>query len=566
LGFTIEAKKRKALATLFIIATLLIAASFFPSGVTAFESSSAFGWDPVHQWITDRGIGFIRDDILDVIKHQNWIQDTTYKDYARQHFCQSLFNESASYINEEYAAIIADVSQEVPDVWDACERFGMGLHTVQDFYAHSNWVEIWTKRGWYNCDNDGRTTSDRPPYYLLFEPGLDYWFVPGYWEIYPYTYDPLHVQDTHVRDIIIAQTIPSEDRLYRPTYISNPYFNTSAPLPFSRVPTVDGRRYTYDALVTTADGCTYRYFDMDHSIINKDNSERPYYEIAYWNAVEQTNHEWIRLLNLTKGSDYRGSSAILGYWWNPAWPCVPGYGSEAITATVSITSLTVRNYDYNIPLGFAFVVYTGDLMKCRKSESDRIFPSSEGVIASNKFPASRTLTMSSSDTLVIAVEPWVDMSPGGGFNSNPTAQWGVSGLDRDWPLSGCILLLSDSNLHSGTYAFNSASLDVEVTVSLTPEPTPTPTPTDNSTLLFPTLMKSPLNPTIPFNPFPIVYVPFNESEPGNPSQESPSSTEQPLGILEFLQDLPLPIEIIAVVVVVCVVLPLIALILKKRRR
>lgn len=439
-----------------MLTALVTVIAFLPRDVAAFHTGDYPG-DPVHAWIADRGLDFIRPDVRDVIKHQNFNQDVPwwlagYEDVARNHFVRSLFDDSAAYINEEYVRIGERLSPTRLEMWGAAEDFGMGLHTVQDFYAHSNWVDIWTQRGDYHCDGNGETTSDRPAEYNLYEPGLGYWLQPGNWAVHPYYFD-----------IMVTQTDPA-NRYYIPDGYTA-VRDTGATLPDSRVPTVTvdlgGAIQTFDGLMTTAGGRSYEAIKIEHDEITKDDSSRTYYEDAYWNAAAQTRHEWLRLLNLMKGSDYRGSSALLGYWLDPSVGFTPP-STGPVSTTVSIQSLSFAGFDPRpFDLGFAFVLYTGDFGSCVKDEVDRVSPGSGGAIAAGDFPGPLTLRFGATDTLVMTVQPWVDLDPGNGFSK---VTW------PDAPFTGATLSLDPSTLVPGTYRVTSDSLDVTFNVSVTAAP------------------------------------------------------------------------------------------------
>lgn len=64
------------------------------------------------------------------------------------HFDNNAFDKSHAYIEEQRAITIA--SLESDDVSSAWAAFGRLTHTVQDFYAHSNYIKLWLA-----CQTDG---------------------------------------------------------------------------------------------------------------------------------------------------------------------------------------------------------------------------------------------------------------------------------------------------------------------------------------------------------------------------------------------------------------------------
>jgi choline dehydrogenase-like flavoprotein len=82
-----------------------------------------------NQLLTDRQLNF-------VINANLW-QDTRPLE-SRVHFDNCCFEDGAEYIEEEWRSIVNDD----PSAESALGALGRILHTVQDFYAHSTWVEL----------------------------------------------------------------------------------------------------------------------------------------------------------------------------------------------------------------------------------------------------------------------------------------------------------------------------------------------------------------------------------------------------------------------------------------
>ncbi len=61
--------------------------------------------------------------------------------HPEYHFDQNAFEESGAYIEEQRALTVsALVAGDGSAAWSA---FGRLTHTVQDFYAHSNYIDLW---------------------------------------------------------------------------------------------------------------------------------------------------------------------------------------------------------------------------------------------------------------------------------------------------------------------------------------------------------------------------------------------------------------------------------------
>jgi hypothetical protein len=74
------------------------------------------------------------------------------------HFDNNAFEKSYAYIEEQRALTIAALqSKDVASAWAA---FGRLTHTAQDFYAHSNYVDLWLAR---HSNGSAPTPSDIDP-------------------------------------------------------------------------------------------------------------------------------------------------------------------------------------------------------------------------------------------------------------------------------------------------------------------------------------------------------------------------------------------------------------------
>ncbi len=57
------------------------------------------------------------------------------------HFDNNAFDQSTAYIKEQRALTVSSLgATDAPSAWAA---FGRLTHTAQDFYAHSNYVDLW---------------------------------------------------------------------------------------------------------------------------------------------------------------------------------------------------------------------------------------------------------------------------------------------------------------------------------------------------------------------------------------------------------------------------------------
>ncbi len=84
---------------------------------------------------------------LDVIIAANLGQDQIRYQFRHPHFHfdSNAFDTSYAYINEQQQMVWNTLKSraEIKFAWEA---FGRLTHTVQDFYAHSNYVQLWVEQ------------------------------------------------------------------------------------------------------------------------------------------------------------------------------------------------------------------------------------------------------------------------------------------------------------------------------------------------------------------------------------------------------------------------------------
>src|SRR5829696_225948 len=87
---------------------------------------------------------------LDGIVAANIYQDRIAGQIGHEefHFDNNAFEKSYAYIEEQRVITIS--SLESDDVSSAWAAFGRLTHTAQDFYAHSNYIDLWL-----SCQPDG---------------------------------------------------------------------------------------------------------------------------------------------------------------------------------------------------------------------------------------------------------------------------------------------------------------------------------------------------------------------------------------------------------------------------
>jgi hypothetical protein len=261
-----------------IIILTIILFSTIAHPINAFESL-------IHGDITDESLGFLRSDVLDKITSTSVDVDETNKG-PKFHLHNCDFQAATENINSIYDQLVTNIK----DI-DAPETFGLLLHPAQDFYAHSNWVEL--GRNDLVDDGDGK--------WIVLKPFQEYKGV-----------IILQVEDKN--DIL--QVEDKNDILQVEDKNDTPEGYTLSKN--GKVVDVSSQSGNHPGLISTTvrdkDFCP-EDVALDHDILHKDNSDRPGYDQARVLAKAQTIHEWCRLTNLVEQSHGQAGVQLLFNSW-----------------------------------------------------------------------------------------------------------------------------------------------------------------------------------------------------------------------------------------------------------
>jgi hypothetical protein len=114
-----------------------------------------------HVEITEQALNdYFSATALEKIVEANIYQDRLAGQIGHDeyHFDNNAFEKSYAYIEEQRTLVITSLqAKDAPCAWSA---FGRLTHTAQDFYAHSNYIDLWI-----SCQPDGAvpTTSEVDP-------------------------------------------------------------------------------------------------------------------------------------------------------------------------------------------------------------------------------------------------------------------------------------------------------------------------------------------------------------------------------------------------------------------
>lgn len=247
------------------------ASSEAPTGETEQPFATGLSGDPIHERVTADGLYFLRPEIVVQLQALNVATDLRFILESRYHFDDCNFSQASATVRAEQAAAVEylNPNDSTPQsTFRALERFARSLHIVQDFYAHTNWVE-----------------SEAPG---LLDQSLSEFPV-----LAPYSTLP----NSNV--VIVEGAVPKGTAVTR---------DHDAPYPENAVVRVQRRASRWLGLISGSvdyepgDACP-RQVRMTHDELNKDRSDAPdrtlQHEQAKALATQQTTHEWCRLRALT---------------------------------------------------------------------------------------------------------------------------------------------------------------------------------------------------------------------------------------------------------------------------
>ena len=99
-----------------------------------------------HVAMTKAALGdYFNYDALEQVVSANVSQDSLASIFGGEpyrHFCDRMLENSFRYIEREFQTI-ASLARKTGEPNEQRAAFGRLLHTVQDFYAHSNYIDLW---------------------------------------------------------------------------------------------------------------------------------------------------------------------------------------------------------------------------------------------------------------------------------------------------------------------------------------------------------------------------------------------------------------------------------------
>jgi hypothetical protein len=239
--------------------------------------------EPVHEEVTAEGLSFFRSEVITALQAANVSTDIEFLLSNAHHFDDCNFSGGADVIRARQSEAVEHLNPALGGLEQALaiRAFGLSLHTAQDFYAHSNWVE------------DGGTS--------IVESSLGAWpsLVP---------YSVLEPSGF----LVVQGNPPAGIAIWRRQGASYP----RNAIVFARI----GSSSRYGIMSGTVDFEPGNFcpaqIAMTHDELNKDRASRhpAQFVEATDLAIQQTTHEWCRLLTMTRAAWGEGGDAQIFEW------------------------------------------------------------------------------------------------------------------------------------------------------------------------------------------------------------------------------------------------------------
>jgi hypothetical protein len=420
---------RAPLVTATLVSVVLVAGT---AGVGAFgiNNHEAITFDGLSE--PELAFSFLRPAVFDDIADEHEQLDRPPEEGGTQggldqiHFDDCEFDGAAEWIGDRYAAARAELElhTELPfggqTVWQATDEFGSLLHTIMDFYAHSNWVEM------------GFPLSDEPD-----TPGIqaaqsdlvDLSGAQGSLGVDWYAPVPggLVRADLQIGGVVRDVLLGSDDLTIPVGWeIREEGIGDDVPTLF------DPEGAPRGVLLMTGEGTLDNECDVDNEVgirvfdgyehdetLNKDSDDRPGFLEARALAALQTSYEWCRLMSK---AGLVGADGLLAALWvrsnadpHPAGaPCVaepPG----RIEVTVDFDRVRVLDdgdSDDNAPgeVNLAVALYDNPdefhRSVHRQNPTGRALVTDGGLVADDRMLAPTTLCLDAGDLFSLAVHGW----------------------------------------------------------------------------------------------------------------------------------------------------------------
>ena len=446
---------------------------------------------------------FLRHSVAHELDEYILVPDTNsfpdfYQAQSDLHFDSCNFDGGADTINDNYydnipvRLTLPSPFYGRPGLFPAMRAWGFVLHAAQDFYAHSNWVEMAVSdvpdvadgdstleigdhsSNWYEQD-DVFAGDDDFDLETLVDTGLRGWAdLPSEWGRVPSRSDMVASQ----HDLPDGWSY-LESEISRTRHVVSPDGEVlrllvsgveSPPHVFQGCP--DGMQLHHDDLFNPFTGVQI------NEGLNKDNTSQGFYDEAVYMAIRQTRHEWCRMLHIVHHDTDFGamaSSVLFGLGVAPGasphpaeTPCAPA-APGPVQVNIAPTAIAVRedrdDGDNPGDLTLAFAVYNDDFTRSFVSESGilTIEDSDDGTpVDPTDLPAGASLCTTVADNFFATVQGWDDdddPAPRGDLDDDDDELIGVH-----HPVGSVLELAGGTGV--GTFQVESGGMRVRFTVDL----------------------------------------------------------------------------------------------------
>ncbi|MBI3071825.1 MAG: hypothetical protein HYY84_06805 [Deltaproteobacteria bacterium] len=239
-----------------------------------------------HEEVTNEALKFLKAEVRAAINAQNKEEDVARAGIDWYHFNDCAFEGSTKHIRKKYKALVKEFRNSKKALAGTAE-FGELLHTVQDFYAHSNWVET------------GLTD--------LVDTRLGQWRIMRPWDQFGDT-------------VLVALPLDKGTQVSRNGKVVTAVvggatlkgiITGAVPLGINIVSSCIGGKANlghWENMVKEMSDSAYG------NGLNKDDPPRKGHAEARALAVKQTRHEWCRLVNLMSEAGDGAKERLLDTW------------------------------------------------------------------------------------------------------------------------------------------------------------------------------------------------------------------------------------------------------------
>jgi hypothetical protein len=413
--------------------------------VQANGKASAFAIE-LHPEITMDALPFIRPFVMIDINDENDFEDIGNANDPDHHFDDCHFAGATAKINANLATALIDADPKAFDSDDLADKWGQMMHTTEDFYSHSNWV------------NSGKTT--------LIDSGLGF-------------RTPLTAYSMHDGAMIVegenehplgpdsSLSLDPNNKTVKVFTGSNP---PSGVLANTQIPGIITGYWPANSSDNCPDNAA-----LSHGDLNKDKASIPLHDQARALATQQVRHEWCRLLNISNDQyGFNGPATLLGLWVLPNGnphpqntPCAAPETPGPVEITATVKNIHVINdTDPNASgeLNFVSLIFTGNFSQSARSDAANSSSIGDDTdVKPEDLPGAVRLCVHTTDKVAISLQGWDDdgaLALDGEFE-NPLGL-----VEGDEPLDGATLTLIGPNFNPGTHIVASDDLDVTYTVSM----------------------------------------------------------------------------------------------------